>query len=125
MTRKFDSFQIDNQNYEEILAKCKELTENVEPTFESYKNELLLNLSFKFVETEFKIAEVFGKLSIKKVTALFYINLLFKLNNKETSIMINFVFLRITVFKTRKFWTKAILKTCLSCANFQKTKNGT
>ena len=64
INEKFDSFEIDEKRCQEILAKCMELKENLNPIIENFKNDLLINQSYEFITKEFKINEIFGPLMI-------------------------------------------------------------
>ncbi len=65
---KFDSFQIDNTKYEEILKNCKELKKNLNTIAGDYKYDLVGKQSYSLVIPELKIDEVFGSLALIKVT---------------------------------------------------------
>jgi len=60
---KFESFEIYDKKFEEVLSESKALQEELYPVVEKYKFGLLGNKSYRFESKEIKISEVFGSLA--------------------------------------------------------------
>jgi len=63
LKNKFESFEMYDKKFEEVLTKSKALQEELYPLVEIYKFELHGNKSYRFESKEIEISEVFGSLA--------------------------------------------------------------
>jgi hypothetical protein len=57
LSQTIDSLQIDNKNYGDILAECREIKQVLNPIVEGYKNELSGERSYRLKTPKYEIAD--------------------------------------------------------------------